>query len=102
MYRKSKCNSSKRINGTITLEHPSDFIKLKYGKRNHNHTIYSDKYNINYNQIDKEYFAIKLTEIGFADSIMENKVKEYEIDKKQEEIDRLKEKINEITLDKKD
>jgi hypothetical protein len=109
LYKKPKCNCSERVNGKITLEYPSEFIKLKYGKRNHNHAVYSDKYNINYSQIDKEYFAIRLTKIGFADGIMEQKVKEYEIeklqrqiDKKQEEIDRLKEKINEITLDKKD
>jgi hypothetical protein len=107
LYRKSKCNSSKRINGAITLGYPSEFIKLKYGKRNHNHAVYSDKYNINYNQIDKEYFAIRLTKIGFADGIMKNKVKEYEIeklqkqiDKKLEEIEKLKKNIK-IILDKK-
>src|SRR5574344_1922206 len=70
LYRKPKC-------------YPSEFIKLKYGKRNHNHAIYSDKYNVNYNQIDKEYFAIKLTEIGFADSITEQKIREYNVDKLQ-------------------
>jgi len=107
LYRKPKYNSSERINGTITLEHPSEFIKLKYGKRNHNHSVYSDKYNINYNQIDKEYFAIRLTKIGFADGIMEQKVREYDvdklqkqIDKKLEEIEKLKENIK-IILDKK-
>ena len=67
------------LNGIITLEHPSEFIKLKYGKRKH--TNYYNKYNISYNQIDKEYFAIKLTEIGFADSIMEQKIREYNVDK---------------------
>lgn len=81
LYRKPKCNSSERTNGMITLEHPSDFIKLKYGKRKH--TSYYNKYNVNYNQIDKEYFAIRLTEIGFADSITEQKIREYNVDKLQ-------------------
>ena len=97
LYRKPKCNSSERIkiiNGTITLEYPSEFIKLKYGKRNHNHAVYSDKYNINYNQIDKEYFVIRLTKIGFADGIMEQKVREYDIDKLQKQIDK---KLGEVS-----
>ena len=110
LYRKPKCNSSERIkiiNGTITLEYPSEFIKLKYGKRNHNHAVYSDKYNINYNQIDKEYFVIRLTKIGFADGIMEQKVREYDIDKLQKQIDKKLEEVEKlkanikIILDKK-
>ena len=106
LYRKPKCNSSKGLNGKITLDYPSDFIKLKYGKIRHSN--YYNKYIINYNQIDKEYFVMKLTEIGFACGLMENKVKEYEIeqiqkqiDRKLEEVNRLKEKINKIILDKK-
>ena len=105
LYKKPKCNYSERMNGKITLEYPSEFVKLKYGKINH--SSYYDKYNINYGQIDKEYFAMKLTKIGFADGIMEQKVREYDvnklqkqIDKKLEEIEKLKEKIK-IILDKK-
>lgn len=105
LYRKPKCNSSERINGKITLDYPSEFIKLKYGKIRHSN--YYNKYIINYNQIDKEYFVMKLTEIGFACGLMENKVKEYEIeqiqkqiDRKLEEIEKLKANIK-IILDKK-
>ena len=105
LYKKPKCNCSERINGKITLEYPSDFIKLKYGKnRTRDHW---KNYVINYNQIDKEYFAIRLTKIGFADGIMEQKVREYDVDKLQKQIDKKLEEIEKlkanikIILDKK-
>lgn len=63
-----------------------DYIKKQRGKT------------IVYRNIDKEYFAYKLTKRGFAHGIMDNKVKEEEkhIAKVERQIKRYEEKIRQL------
>lgn len=83
-------------NGKYDLEyknacHGTEYVSRDYIKSKSSKTIV-------YNQIDKDFFAYKLTKRGFAEGIMEDKV-EYEndrIDKIQKQIRIFEYKISEL------
>lgn len=68
-----------------------DDVKRDYIERQRGNTIV-------YKNIDKKYFAYKLTKRGFATGIMENKVKEEQrhIDKVEKQIKKYEEKIRQL------
>ena len=68
-----------------------DDVKYDYIKRQRGNTVV-------YKNIDKEYFAYKLTKRGFATGIIENKVKEEQkhIDKVEKQIKKYEEKIRQL------
>ena len=85
------------VNGKYKLTHlkncsyakevvADDYIKQQPGKT------------IVYQNVDKEYFAYKLTKRGFATGVMENKIKEEEkhIAKVQRQIKKYEEKIRQL------
>lgn len=83
-------------NGKYNLLHlktvnGDDDVKQDYIERQRGNTIV-------YKNIDKEYFAYKLTKRGFATGIMENKVKEEQrhINKVEKQIKKYEEKIRHL------
>lgn len=67
--RKLDKNGKYNLTHLKNCPHADEYVSNDYIKRQRGNTIV-------YKNIDKEYFAYKLTKRGFATGIMENKVKE--------------------------
>lgn len=74
-----------------TKLYADEYVSYDYIKRQNGKTIV-------YKNVDKEFFAYKLTKHGFATGIMENKVSEEqkEIQKVEKQIKKYEEKIREL------
>lgn len=111
IYHKLNGRKSERIGGVITLSNPMDYIRYIYGSNNsrrcfkqHNNT---NKFNIVYNRIDKEFFVKNLTLDGLIDSCYKDecieicekiRIMEAEIDKLRNEIYSINNQIRELKL----
>ena len=89
-FYKRELNEHGKYNLTHLKNHAyaDEHVSYDYIKRQRGHTIV-------YKNIDKEYFAYKLTKRGFATGIMEKKVKEEQkhIAKVEKQIKKYQEKI---------